>query len=246
MSVHRFFEPDAAAAAEACSHHILSCLEQALAGHEIATMAVSGGNSPKPIFAALARADFDWRRVHLFWADERCVPPQHEDSNYRMVDENFIIPARFSRRNVHRVYTELGPERAAERYAEDIRHLFEIGDDAVPAFDLLHLGMGPDGHIASLFPGDPLIEDRDRITAATYVTSKHQWRVTIMPAVILNARHTVVYAPGEDKAAVTRAVFEDGFDAMRIPAHIPAHLARSVTWFSDQASARQETLSEAG
>ena len=238
MSVHQYTEADAGRAAQACAHHILACLEQALAGHDIATFAVSGGSSPRAMFEALALSGFDWSRVHLFWVDERCVPPYHEQSNFRMVDQALIIPGRFPRRNVHRVYAELSPDRAAERYAEDIRAVLDRGADEVPRFDLIHLGMGADGHTASLFPGDPLIEDRERITAAVYVESLRQWRVTLMPAVLLAARHTVVFAAGEDKALATQAVFESEFDAVRWPAQLPAHLARSVAWFMDQAAAR--------
>jgi 6-phosphogluconolactonase len=237
VSVHQYIEADASAAAAACARHILAQLDQSLAGNDIATFAVSGGNSPRPIFEGLAKAGFDWSRVHLFWVDERCVPPSHPQSNFRMVDQAFVIPARFPRRNVHRVYTELMPDRAAERYGEDIRELFGIGDGAVPHFDLIHLGMGADGHTASLFPGDALVADRDRITAATYVERLNQWRVTLMPSVLLAARHTVVFAPGADKADTTRAVLDGDLDSSRWPAQIPAHLARGVAWFMDRDAA---------
>ena len=174
MSIHQFTRPDLASAARSCAHHIVSILDQALAGHERASFALSGGSSPRLVFERLAQADFDWSRVTLFWADERCVPPFHEESNFRMVDESFIIPARFPRRQAHRVYTELSPERAAERYAEDLRDHFGLHRGEVPRFDLIHLGMGADGHTAGLFPGDPLLEDREHLTAATYVEKLRQ------------------------------------------------------------------------
>ena len=237
MSVHQFIEPDAERLAAGCARHILAQLEQALAGHDEAMFAVSGGNSPKPIFAALAAADFDWSRVHLFFTDERCVRPNHAQSNFRMVDQTFIVPGRFPHRRVHRVYTELAPDRAAERYSEDIREVFGIGPDETPHFDLIHLGMGPDAHTASLFPGDPLVADRERLTAATYVPKFDQWRVTLMPAALQGARHTVVYAPGADKAEAMRKVLDGEFDPIRYPAQIPAHLGRSVSWFMDTGAA---------
>jgi 6-phosphogluconolactonase len=238
MSVHRYTEPGGAELAEACSRHILSCLEQTLAGHDIATFAVSGGNSPRPMFEALARADFDWSRVHLFWTDERCVPPFDPLSNFRMVDQSFVIPARFPRRNVHRVYAELPPDRAAARYSEDILEILGHGHAEIPHFDLIHLGMGQDGHTASLFPGDPLIQDRERVAGATYVEKLAQWRITLLPAVLLNARHIVVYSPGADKAEMIKTVFDGEFDAMKYPAQIPAHLGRNVAWFLDRDAAR--------
>lgn len=238
MSVHQFIEPDLERAAAACARHILAQLEQALSGNDKATFAVSGGNSPKPVLTALAQAGFDWSRVHLFFVDERNVPPAHAQSNFRMVDQTFIVPARFPHRHVHRVYTELGPDRAAERYAEDIRQVFEIREGDIPHFDLIHLGMGPDGHTASLFPGDPLIEDREGLTAATYVEKMTQWRITLLPAVLLGARHTVMFAPGADKAEAMRAVLDGEFQPIAYPAQLPAHLGRSVTWFMDAPAAR--------
>lgn len=238
MSVHQFVQPDAALAAEACARHIVSVLEQALAGNDRVTLAVSGGNSPKPIFAALAKERLDWGRVHLFLVDERCVPLTDPASNFRMIDEVFIRPARFPHRNAHRVLTELGPERAAERYAEELRHVFEIASGEVPHFDLIHLGMGADGHTASLFPGDPLVENRDGITAATLVAKINQWRVTLLPAVLLAAHHTVVFAPGGDKAEVMRSVLDGEFEPLKYPAQIPARLGRGVSWFMDSAAAQ--------
>ncbi len=237
MSIHQHTLPDLASSAQSCARHILAVLDQALAGHDQATFAVSGGSSPVPVFEYLAEARFNWSRVHLFWVDERAVPPFHEQSNFRMVDRAFIIPSGFPRRQAHRVYTELVPERAAERYAEDIRDVFGIDESQVPKFDLIHLGMGPDGHTASLFPGDPLIADREHITAATYVERLRQNRITLMPSVLLAAHHLLFFAPGADKAETTRAVFEDRFDPSKLPAQLPSHLGRSVAWFNDAPAA---------
>jgi 6-phosphogluconolactonase len=238
MSVHQFIEPDVERLSAACARQILSQLEQALAGNDRATFAVSGGNSPKPVFEALANSGFDWARVHLFFVDERCVPATDPQSNYGMVDRVFVAPAKLPHRHVHRVHTELEPHRAADVYAEEIRDVFDIGPGGIPYFDVIHLGMGPDAHTASLFPGDPLIEDRERITAATYVEKFQQWRVTLLPAVLLGARHTVVFAPGADKAEAMRSVLDGEFEPLRFPAQIPAHLGRGVAWFMDQPAAR--------
>ncbi|MCC6536572.1 MAG: 6-phosphogluconolactonase [Bryobacterales bacterium] len=238
MSVHQYIQPDAAAAAGACARHILAQLEAAAAGKDQVTMAVSGGNSPRPIFEALARSGFDWRMVHLFFVDERCVPPMDAQSNFKMVMETFVTPARFPRAQVHRVETELEPHRAAQQYARALQHVFALEPGDTPHFDLIHLGMGPDAHTASLFPGDPLIENRDGLAAATYVEKFQQWRVTLLPRVLLGARHTVMFAPGADKAEAMRTVLDGGFDALKYPAQIPAHLGRGVAWFMDAASAR--------
>ncbi len=238
MSIHRFVEPGVREAAEACCHQILAHLENALLANGMATFAISGGNSPKPLFHELVRARFDWSHVHVFWVDERCVPPQHEQSNFRAADREFLIPARFPHRNAHRVYTELRPDRAAERYAEDILHVFGLQPGEVPAFDVIHLGVGADGHTASLFPGDPLIEDRERLTAAVYVEKLAQYRVTMMPVVIASAKHTVLFSPGADKAAVVREAVEAEYDPVRLPVQLVRH-SRNVSWFLDEAAAAQ-------
>jgi 6-phosphogluconolactonase len=236
MSVHRYVLPDAEQAAEACAHQILAHLENALLANNTASIAVSGGSSPRAVFRHLVAARFGWARVHVFFVDERCVPPTHEQSNYRMADREFLIPARVPHRNVHRVYTELRPDRAAERYAEDIREVLDLRADQMPAFDVLHLGMGPDGHTASLFPGEPMIDDRDSLTGAVYVERLAQYRVTLLPAALLNARHTVVYSPGADKAAAIREVLETDYDPKRVPAQLVRH-GRYVAWFLDEPAA---------
>ncbi|MBM3735033.1 MAG: 6-phosphogluconolactonase [Acidobacteria bacterium] len=240
MSIHRFVLPDAGKAAEACAHQVLFHLENALSANGTATFAVSGGNSPRALFECLVAARFDWSRVHLFWVDERCVPVNHPQSNFRMADQAFLIPARFPHRNAHRVYTELRPDRAAERYAEDIRAVFDINDGQVPALDLVHPGIGADGHTASLFPGDPLIADREVLTAAVYAEKLAQYRVTMLPAILVNAKHTVVYSPGADKAPVIRDVWEAPYDPVRLPAQLVRH-SRQVSWFLDEPAAAQLT-----
>ena len=121
MSAHWKSYPTADSAAEACATHILSLLEMALAGDGDVTFAISGGSTPKLMFAHLVKARFDWSRVHLFWVDERTVPPEHEDSNYRLADQHLIRPARIPHRNVHRIHAELLPPQAARHYEHEIR-----------------------------------------------------------------------------------------------------------------------------
>lgn len=235
MSIHRHKYPDPAATAKACALHILDLLEQKLSGEGEATLAVSGGSTPKLMFGEMARQRFEWERVHLFFVDERCVPPTDEQSNYRMVEQAFINPAHFPRRNVHRIHGELRPELAAERYADDIRGYF--GSDSLPHFDVIHCGVGPDCHTASLFPGEPLIDDRDNLTAAVHVEKLNSWRVTLLPGVLLNARHTAMLVCGADKAQAVHQVFQEPFDPLRFPAQLVTHDARGVSWFLDEPAA---------
>ncbi len=239
MSVrwHKF--PTAEAAAEACCRHTAAILEEALSGQEFATFAVSGGSTPKLLFQRLAASNIIWSRVHLFWVDERCVPPTDPQSNYRLANEHLITPARIPRGNVHRVPAELMPDHAARHYAEEIRGVFGLQSGGLPHFDVVQLGMGPDAHTASLFPGEPLIENREGIAAAVYVEKMTQWRVTLLPGVLLAAKHTVFLVAGPDKADSVHNVFEGDYDPAKYPAQMVSHHARRVAWFMDEAAAAQ-------
>jgi 6-phosphogluconolactonase len=237
VSAHWKSYPTAEAAAEACATHILSLLEMGLAGDGDVTFAVSGGSTPKPMFAHLASSGFDWSRVHLFFVDERAVPPDHADSNYRMADEYLIRPARLPHRNVHRVHAELNPAQAARHYAHEIREVFHLENGEMPHFDVVHLGVGPDAHTASLFPGEPLIEDREKIVAAVNVAKLSASRITLLPGVLLSARHAAVLVSGDDKAEAMHSIFHGRYEPLKYPAQIVAHHSRRATWFLDEAAA---------
>jgi 6-phosphogluconolactonase len=176
------------------------------------------------MFELFAKSGFHWEQVHICWVDERCVPPTDSQSNFRMANEAWLAPAKVPAANIHRVPTELEPREAARKYAEDLRTFLP--------FDVIHRGMGPDGHTASLFPGEPLIADHTGIAAAVWVEKMHQWRVTLLPGVLEAARHTVVFAPGADKAAALEAVLHGPYDPMKWPAQIGARDA-NVTWYTD-------------
>jgi 6-phosphogluconolactonase len=238
MSSHRSTYPDAIAAAEACGAHILAQLETALSGEGQATLALSGGSSPKPMFAYMARARFTWSRVRIFFADERAVPPDDHQSNYRLIEECLITPGRVPHRNVYRVYGELEPHTAAKRYSADLMECFEICEGDLPHFDVVHLGMGADAHTVSLFPGEPLVDDRENLAAAVYVAKIPQWRITLLPGVLLAAHHIAVLVAGEDKAPALQHVFNDPYRPREFPAQIVAHHARRATWFMDESAAR--------
>jgi 6-phosphogluconolactonase len=239
MSVRRFTSPDAAGAAEACAHHVISILDEILAGQEFATFAVSGGSSPKLLFEKLAATRFAWDRVHLFWVDERCVPPTDPASNYKLADDYLIRPAHIPHRHVHRIFGELPPPTAAARYAQEIQDYFGLDDGEMPHFDLVHRGMGPDAHTASLFPGEPLIDDREGIAAAVFVPKFNSWRVTLLPGPLLAAKHTVFLVAGEDKAEAVRAVFHEEYDPKKYPAQMASHHGRGVAWFLDESAAKR-------
>jgi 6-phosphogluconolactonase len=238
MSVHWHRLRDANAAAESGAHHIIGLLEEALSGQDFAALAVSGGTTPKLLFQNLAATRFPWNKVQLFWVDERSVPPTDVASNFKLADDFLIQPAHIPHRNVHRVMGELPPAIAAKRYAGEIREFFGLEGSEMPRFDVVHRGMGPDAHSASLFPGEPLIDDREGIAAAVYVEKFHQWRVTLLPGALMAAKHTVFVVAGDDKAEAVRAVLQEEYDPKKYPAQIAPPQGRGVTWFLDEAAAR--------
>jgi len=240
MIAQPFVYEGAQAASEACARQILELLASALGSQPRATLAVSGGSTPKLMFAELAKATFDWSKVHLFWVDERVVPPSDSQSNYKLAKDYFIDPSHFPAANVHRVRGELRASEAAKLYEGDIRAFFQLGAGAVPRFDVLHRGMGPDAHTASLFPGDPAIDDRKNLVAAVYVEKFQQWRVTLLPAVLEAARHTLMLAAGDDKAEPLQAVLRQPYNPKKYPAQIGTYAApgEGVMWFLDKAAAR--------
>jgi len=244
MSAAPIVASDPAGAAEACARHVVALLEAALSQQDFVTFAVSGGSTPKLLFARLAAFAFRWDRVHLFWVDERCVPPDDAASNYKLARNCLIEPAHIAEANVHRIFGELDPAEAAARYVADIRRFFKLDGAELPRFDVVHRGMGPDAHTASLFPGSPLIvappvsaggvSPGAGIAAAVFAPQFNQWRVTLLPGVLEAARNTVMLVAGADKAEALRAVFEEPYDPKKYPAQIGA---REAVWFLDRAAA---------
>lgn len=186
------------------------------------------------MFEIFSSTAFAWERVHLFWVDERAVPPTDVQSNFKFAQDAWLRPGKFPAPNVHRVLAELEPAAAAARYVEDIQRFFGLAAGELPHFDVVHRGMGPDAHTASLFPGEPLIQDRSGIAAAVRVEKFKQWRITLLPGVLLAARHTALLVAGADKAAALRSVLNQPFD----PLHYPAQIAsgQGAVWFVDAAA----------
>jgi 6-phosphogluconolactonase len=216
MTVQSFVYESAEAASVACARKLVELLERALSTQPRVSVAVSGGTTPKPMFAEMAQSHFNWTNVHLFWVDERCVPPTDSESNYKLAKDHFIDAARFPAANVHRIQGELPPQEAAKLYGDDIRAFFKLSSGAVPQFDVIHRGLGPDAHTASLFPGEPLIDDHKNLAAAVYVEK---------------------FAAGDDKAQPLRSVLRQPYDPKKYPAQITTYDGAGVIWFLDKAAA---------
>jgi 6-phosphogluconolactonase len=188
----------------------------------------------------MVASGFRWQRVHLFFVDERCVPPNDPESNYRLANENLIKPAHIPPDQVHRIHGEIQPEAAAQQYVDDIRDFFGLEEGEFPHFDVVQCGMGPDAHTASLFPGEAAIEDREHIAGAVYVKKMpDKWRVTLLPAPLLAAKNTVFLVTGADKAPGVGNVFHREFDPKQYPAQLISRQGKRVTWFLDQAAAAE-------
>jgi len=204
--------------------------------------ALSGGRTPAAYYALLAKPPFasqiPWERVHLFWGDERCVPPDHGDSNYRLARERLIDHVPVPPANVHRIHGEMDPVEAAARYEGELREFFGQHGQPCPAFDAVFLGLGEDGHTASLFPGSPAIRESVRQVSAQYVDAQKGWRITLTPPAINAARLVVFIAAGKSKAAVLRDVLEGPFLPEVRPAQAVRPLRGELRWLLDRDAAQ--------
>lgn len=224
----------AQAAAEACGDRTLEILDLARKERGMGTLALSGGNTPRLMFAAMVKRGFDWSGVEFFQVDERCVPADDAQSNFRMIREALLAPADIDENRFHRVRTELPPADAAANYADEIRRAMQLRPGELPVFDVVQRGMGPDAHTASLFPGEPLIGDRTGIAAAVWVEKFRQHRVTLLPGVLERARFTLCLATGTDKAEALRTVLREPIDPLRAPSQIASP---DMTWYVDKSAA---------
>ncbi|MGA7827226.1 MAG: 6-phosphogluconolactonase [Geobacteraceae bacterium] len=202
------------------------------------TVALSGGSTPIPLFRRLAEealgSGLDWSAVHIFWADERCVPPDHPESNYRLAEDLFLSKLPTPGATIHRVAGELSPDEAACHYETELVASFP--DEEIPVFDLLLLGVGSDGHTASLFPGMDLERLASRKAVAVYVEKLQSSRVTLTLPVLVRARRTIFLVTGVAKATIVREILGDGEDC-RCPASRVASTSARVTWLLDQEAA---------
>jgi len=206
------------------------------------SVALSGGSTPRALYRLLGEPPFheaiDWPRVHLFWGDERFVPTDHPESNYRLAQEAFISTVPIPAGNVHPMPTEgSDPNAAAARYEETLRRFFAPPEGEPPRFDLVLLGLGADGHTASLFPGSPALDEDGRLVVAAYVPKLDAWRLTLTPPVLRSARHVIFLVSGTDKASVLREVLEGTYDPHRLPAQLVRPQGGELTWLVDEAAA---------
>ncbi len=205
------------------------------------TVALSGGSTPKGLFNLLAtngRATLPWDRTFFFWGDERHVPPTDSDSNYRMANETLLSKVPVPPGNVFRIAAE-NPDAAAAAaaYEQTLRKFFETDAPAVPRFDLILLGMGPDGHTASLFPGTAGLQEKSRLVIANWVEKLKAYRLSFTFPVLNAARNVDFLVGGTDKASVLRSVLEDDGAGEPYPAKLVRPNDGRLIWFLDRAAA---------
>ncbi len=224
--------PDAAALARAAADRVVALARSAIAAEGRFTVALSGGSTPKALYEQLVTQPIEWRHVHVFWGDERCVPPDHADSNYGMAQRALLSHIDIPAQNVHRLKGELDPVQAAQQYEDELRAIF----GARPRFDLILLGMGTDAHTASLFPGTPALHEQQRWVVAQYVDKLQINRLTLTPPIINQATTVIFLIAGNDKAAAIRSVWHGPHDPNRFPAQLVMPTTGSVIWLVDQAA----------
>ena len=226
-SVEYRVSEDPAALSHAAARHFVDGARAAVEARGIARLALSGGSTPKATFKLLAdpaqpyRAAMPWERLEIFWVDERCLPPDHPDSNYRMTRENLLDHVPIPAAQVHRMMGELDPEEAAAKYESELRNHFRLEGAEGPVFDLLALGMGDDGHTASLFPHTAALHEMLRLAVANHVPQQqHSQRVTLTWPVIVAAQDIFFLIAGPDKAKPLHSVLQGPYDPETFPSQL--------------------------
>ncbi len=201
------------------------------------TIALSGGSTPKSLFELMAadyRDQIDWQNTYIFWGDERCVPPTHPDSNYLMAYETLLDHIPIPLTNIYRIKGELPPEVAAVQYEEDLRTFF---GNQLPRFNMILLGMGDDGHTASLFPDTAALHETKRWVVPNYVEAKQTWRLTLTIPVINHAANVVFLVAGTGKADRLKQVLQGAHTPIELPSQMIKPTDGNLIWAVDQAAA---------
>ena len=243
LKVFYYVEPDSAALARRAAQYLVEMTGEAVARNGLARIAISGGSTPKAAFQLLADRSqpwfsrMPWDKLELYWVDERTVPPDDADSNYRMTREALLDRVPLKPEQVHRMEGELEPEAAAARYESTLRNDFRLEGAEMPRFDLVALGMGDDGHTASIFPHTEAIQTMGRLVTANQVPQKDTWRITLTWPVINRASSVFFLIGGADKAAVLSEVLTGPRDVERFPSQLIWPASGILTLFLDKAAA---------
>jgi len=238
-----YVEPDAPALARRAAQYFVEMADEAVGARGRARIAISGGSTPKAAFELLGdpgqpwRGRMQWDKLEIYWVDERCVPPDDQESNYRMTREALLDRVPLRPEQIHRMEGELDPEQAAARYETELQNSFRLEGAELPRFDLIALGMGPDGHTASLFPHTEALHEMSRLVTANRVALKDAWRITLTWPVINCADSVFFLVSGSDKAQILKDVLTGPRDVERLPSQFIWPVSGILTLFLDKSAA---------
>lgn len=239
---------DTEAISRAAAETIIKDISDCLQVQETYSIALSGGSTPRRLYELLAndanlQRQIPWDRVHFFWGDERHVPPGHPDSNYRMADTALLSKVPIPSTNIHRIKAENSDaDKAAADYEHEIRRFLKIDAGQMPRFNCVLLGMGPDGHTASLFPGTAALEETKRLAVANWIEKFQSYRITLTGPLFSNADRILFLVSGMEKADTLKAVLEGDAKTTRFPVQLIQPTHGEVTWFLDQSAAGRLAL----
>ncbi|HZU69232.1 MAG TPA: 6-phosphogluconolactonase [Ktedonobacteraceae bacterium] len=224
------------------AQYIARVARESIAARGRFTIALSGGTTPRKLYGLLGdepyRGQIDWVLTHIFWSDERCVPPDDEESNYHLAHEVLLSKISIPAVQVHRMPANMPNRDAASReYADEMRRVF--GTSGIPEFDLIQLGMGPEGHTASLFPHQASLHEQERLVMPVSVPKPPPDRLTFTPPLLNAARNVLFLVTGSDKSGAVHAVLESPYNPDEYPAQIVRPPNGEVTWMIDTAAAQQ-------
>ncbi len=225
----------------AAAEEVIRAVTEAVAHRGRFTIALSGGSTPKNLYTLIAaNANLPWDRMFFFWGDERHVPPDDPESNYRMTKESLLSKVPIPPENIFRVPAE-NPDAAAvaEAYEQTLRKFFAVAPGEFPRFDLILLGMGPDGHTASLFPETAALKEKSHLVVANWVEKLKTHRITFTLPVLNAARCVAFLVSGMDKAAVLREVLEGDAPGEQYPSKLVRPSDGKLIWFVDRAAASE-------
>jgi 6-phosphogluconolactonase len=226
--------PDKAALVQRSLELVLEKLQTAIAERGTASIALSGGSTPKPLYEALAEQNLPWEKLHIFWGDERYVPPDHPDSNEGMARTAWLNKTPIPAGNLHPMPTnEADPTVAAQRHEQELQMLFQTAPGTFPALDVILLGMGDDGHTASLFPHTEALQVRDRLV--TVGNKDGEPRITFTAPFINQARCVIFMVAGSSKRPALSQVFAETADAAKYPSRL-IQPQGELWWLLDQAA----------
>ncbi len=234
--------PDTDTLSQEAAQYVVRIANESIAVHRRFTIALSGGSTPKKLYSLLGeepyRSQIDWALVDIFWSDERCVPPESEDSNYLMAQQVLLSKIPIPANQIHRMPADQNDHDAAS-YAYTLEMQQTVGTEGVPSFDLIQLGMGPEGHTASLFPHQPSLHEQQRLVMPVTVPKPPPPRLTFTPRLLNAAAHVLFLVTGAEKQDAVQAVLTGKFQPDEYPAQIVQPTKGEVTWMLDQTAAEK-------